>query len=49
MIHFSVTAMTSEGWSNVGRILHRIGQNGLYVPGDISEAGAVSAKLIIFH
>ena len=46
MIHFGVTALASEGRLNVGRIYHPIGQNGLSVsvPGDISEADAVTAK-----
>ena len=44
MIHFAVTAPASEGRLNMGRIYHKIGQNGLSVPGDISEARAVTAK-----
>ena len=44
MIHFAVTALASEGRLNMGRIYHKIGQNGLSVPGDISEARAVPAK-----
>ena len=44
MIHFAVTAPASEGQLNMGRIYHKIGQNGQSVPGDISEARAVPAK-----
>ena len=37
MIHFAVTAPASEGWLNVGRIHHQIGQNGLSGFSDISK------------
>ena len=41
MIYFAVSAWTSEGQLNMGRIYHKIGQNGLSVPGEISEVQAV--------
>ena len=44
MIHFAVTALASEGRLNVGRIYHQIGLKWLSVPGDISEADAVTGK-----
>ena len=48
IINFAVTALASEGQLNMGRIYHKIGQNGLSVPGDISEARVDTAKWIIF-
>ena len=48
MFHFAVSAWTLEGRLNADRIYRQIRQNGLSVPGDISKAQALTAKLIIF-
>ena len=44
MIHFSITAIASKGWLDMGRIYNQIWEDGLYVPGYISESIALIAK-----